>query len=239
MSRHSGAGMVFAMDVDGAALAAEVSGRRPGVTLAWLQFPQALHLPNALRQELTGSIARLIGSLGPGASSTQRMHCESDVIATLADALMTPSASNQAGQLASQRLADLEGWIDAHVGESITVGRLCEVARVGARSLQQAFQHRRGMSPMRFVCERRLEAAHHRILMADVDDDITGIATSLGFTHLGRFSVAYREAFGETPSRTLQRGRRTAAQDRPVKTKKNRSRSARRSSVQAHLSPVG
>ena len=37
--------------------------------------------------------------------------------------------------------------------------------------------------------------------------EITSIATGLGFTHLGRFSIAYREVFGESPSQTLRRGR--------------------------------
>jgi len=96
-----------------------------------------------------------------------------------------------------------------HLGEALTIGRLCTVARVGERSLQLAFQARRGMSPMRFVCERRLAAANRRMVNADVGDDITGIAASLGFTHLGRFSMAYREAFGESPSQTLLRSRGT------------------------------
>jgi AraC family ethanolamine operon transcriptional activator len=34
---------------------------------------------------------------------------------------------------------------------------------------------------------------------------VTSIASSLGFTELGRFAVRYRNLFGETPSQTLQR----------------------------------
>jgi transcriptional regulator GlxA family with amidase domain len=82
------------------------------------------------------------------------------------------------------------------------------VARIGERSLQLAFQARHGMSPMRFVAERRLAAAHRRLTSADVANDVTSVATSLGFIHLGRFAQAYRAAYGETPSRTLSRGRR-------------------------------
>jgi len=32
---------------------------------------------------------------------------------------------------------------------------------------------------------------------------MTAKATNLGFTHLGRFAAAYREAFSESPPRTL------------------------------------
>jgi AraC-like DNA-binding protein len=63
---------------------------------------------------------------------------------------------------------------------------------------------------MRFVAERRLAAAQRRFSNASEGDDVTAIATSLGFTHLGRFSSAYRSAFGESPSRTLMRSRQWA-----------------------------
>jgi transcriptional regulator GlxA family with amidase domain len=109
-----------------------------------------------------------------------------------------------------RRLRNLEDWIDAHVSEAITLGRLCEVAQAGERSLQLAFQARRGTSPMRFVCERRLAAVQRRLFRPGADDDVTAIATGLGFTHLGRFSSAYAAAFGESPSQTLARGRRRA-----------------------------
>ena len=37
---------------------------------------------------------------------------------------------------------------------------------------------------------------------------VTEIATALGFVELGRFSVEYRRAFGESPSETLRRALR-------------------------------
>jgi transcriptional regulator GlxA family with amidase domain len=64
------------------------------------------------------------------------------------------------------------------------------------------------MSPMRFVAERRLAAAHHRLRAAGPADDVTGIATECGFSHLGRFAVCYRELYGESPSLTLRDVRR-------------------------------
>lgn len=207
MSRHGGPGWVFAMDVDAAALETEVRERRPDVAFGWPQFPRVLEPPEPLRRVLIGAITQLSRALGPDAPSTQRTQCENRVIAALADALTVPSMTDLTGRLAVRRLADLEAWIDAHLGETITIGRLCAVAQVGERSLQLAFQSRRGMSPMRFVCERRLAAAHRAIKNAGAGDEITGIATSLGLTHLGRFAAAYREVFGESPSRALQRRR--------------------------------
>jgi AraC-like DNA-binding protein len=64
------------------------------------------------------------------------------------------------------------------------------------------------MSPMRFVTERRLAAAQARLATAGAARDVTEVAAELGFSHLGRFAIAYREVFGESPSQTLRRRRR-------------------------------
>ena len=81
------------------------------------------------------------------------------------------------------------------------------VACTSERSLQLAFAARRGMSPMQFVLARRLAAAHRRLSRGEEQDNVTSVATDLGFMHFGRFSIAYRETFGETPLRTLMRKR--------------------------------
>jgi AraC-like DNA-binding protein len=52
----------------------------------------------------------------------------------------------------------------------------------------------------------RLSQARRSLLSADGKSaTVTEIATSFGFVELGRFSVEYRKAFGESPSQTLQR----------------------------------
>ena len=156
---------------------------------------------------MTEAIAALVHAHVPGAAAPARMHGESRVLSALAGTLTWPM-SGRITPVAIRRLKHLEDWIDAHVSEAITLGRLCEVAQVGERSLQLAYQARRGMSPMRFVCERRLAAAQRRLFRTGPNDNVTAIATGLGFTHLGRFSSAYAAAFGESPSQTLARGRR-------------------------------
>ena len=107
----------------------------------------------------------------------------------------------------ASRLASVEAWIDAHLEEPITLGRLCEIAGVGERALQKAFEPRRGMSPMRFVVERRLAAVRRLLESAGPGDGVTDVAIRLGF-HFRRFAGLYSELFGETPSQTLVRSRR-------------------------------
>jgi AraC family ethanolamine operon transcriptional activator len=53
----------------------------------------------------------------------------------------------------------------------------------------------------------RLSRARGALLSADASlTTVTAIATGFGFLELGRFSVEYREIFGESPSQTLQIG---------------------------------
>ena len=85
------------------------------------------------------------------------------------------------------------------------MGRLCDVAGVGARALPKAFVARRHMSPMQFITERRLAAALRKLARAHDEESVSQIALSVGLSHLGRFSQLYKQAYGEPPSRTLQR----------------------------------
>ena len=137
------------------------------------------------------------------------------MVAVVARLLLRHDAVARSRPVTGRRIADLEDWIESHLDEPITLGRLCKVAGVGGRALAKIFESRRRMSPMHYVMERRLAAVHVRLLRSSTADEVTKIATDLGFTHLGRFAIAYRETFGESPSQTLRRSYRArSAADR-------------------------
>jgi AraC-like DNA-binding protein len=144
----------------------------------------------------------------PGSDRGALPHIEARLIAELAGVLLRQDAVARVKPVTVKRLRDVEDWIESHLAQPITLGRLSEVAGVGERALCKAFEARRGMSPMRYVTERRLAAAHARLSTTGAARDVTEVAGELGFTHLGRFATAYREVFGESPSETLRRRRR-------------------------------
>ena len=96
-------------------------------------------------------------------------------------------------------------YIDAHFERHITMAELTRVAGIGARSLQLGFRRHRGCSPLDFVSARRLERARLLLLTSDTAQTVSAVARLSGGTHLGRFSIRYRERFGESPRRTLAR----------------------------------
>jgi AraC-like DNA-binding protein len=210
-TRRSEAGSMFAIAVDAAALDLELRSRRPedqsGAT-HWALRSSASALDPAHTRQVAAQARRLWAALHAG-DAPERVddHGETRLVSLIADAVLASRAAVALPGVAASRLAALEAWIDANLHEPLTVGRLCLEAGVGARSLQLAFQARRGMSPMRFVLERRLSAAHRLLRNGRLNDDVTGIAGAAGFSHLGRFSALYRQAFGELPSETYRQAR--------------------------------
>jgi len=74
------------------------------------------------------------------------------------------------------------------------------------RTLHKAFVSVTGMGPHLYFRHCALNRAREALLKAHpAEDKVTAIAADLGFTEIGRFSVRYRELFGESPSQTLAR----------------------------------
>jgi AraC-like DNA-binding protein len=96
--------------------------------------------------------------------------------------------------------------IDHNLTTALTVGDIAAAVGVSVRTLQNHFHEDLGQTLTGYIQNRRLEQV--RAELADSSArrgvTVTDIATKWGFNHLGRFSAAYRERFGEMPSQTLR-----------------------------------
>ena len=93
-------------------------------------------------------------------------------------------------------------------GQPLYLTELCARIGVQERTLRNHCLEYLGMSPHRYLWLRRMDQARRALILADPrEKTVTTIANDYGFWELGRFSVAYRKLFGESPSTTL----RTAA----------------------------
>lgn len=99
----------------------------------------------------------------------------------------------------------VEAYLDAHADKPISMAELQAVSGMSVRSIQAGFKTNRGLSPMAFLKERRLLMAQQRLQLATPSTQVTEVAFSCGFAHLGRFSRDYFKRFGEKPSETLER----------------------------------
>ena len=87
------------------------------------------------------------------------------------------------------------------------VSELCEAAHVSERTLQYAFHDIMGMSPVTYLHRLRLHRARNELRNASGSSTtVTEVAMNWGFWHFGAFSKAYKNCFGEVPSKTLRQG---------------------------------
>ena len=97
-------------------------------------------------------------------------------------------------------------YIEEHYPYTIRMEDLCRSLGVSLRTLQRSFSEYFQVSPSAYIKARRLHAARKALMAGESSrSSVTGIALDNGFTHLGRFSVEYREHFGESPHETLRR----------------------------------
>jgi AraC-like DNA-binding protein len=99
-----------------------------------------------------------------------------------------------------------EQILEANPDKPIYLTEICAAIGVAERTLRQHCQEHLGMGPHRYLWLRRMNLARRALAFADPRaTTVTVIAHDHGFGELGRFSVAYRRLFGETPSATLRR----------------------------------
>jgi AraC-like DNA-binding protein len=98
-------------------------------------------------------------------------------------------------------------YMVANLGAALDVGDIAREAGVRVRALQIAFQQFKQMSPLDYLRHLRLEAVRRDILAGARGATVSDIARRCGFSHMGRFSAQYREAFGELPTESMQKFR--------------------------------
>jgi AraC-like DNA-binding protein len=96
--------------------------------------------------------------------------------------------------------------LEGRPSEPWTTVRLAAEVHLSVRALQAGFRRDLAASPMTYLRQIRLRRAREALKAADPDaTTVRAVAVALGILHLSRFAAAYREAFGESPSDTLNR----------------------------------
>lgn len=87
----------------------------------------------------------------------------------------------------------------------INVETLCQTTGTSYSTLSRAFQQEFGITPNRYLRNRRLTAARSALAQPGSSRTISEIAHDCGFWHMSAFSADYRKLFGELPSETRSR----------------------------------
>lgn len=103
------------------------------------------------------------------------------------------------------RVAKLaQDYIEEHFCEAVHIEDLCRMTGVGVRTLQRCFREYFDITVSNYLKAVRLDSARRQLFAARRSEtSVTRIAMHNGCTHLGRFSVEFRERFGQSPRQTL------------------------------------
>jgi AraC-like DNA-binding protein len=103
-------------------------------------------------------------------------------------------------------VARFEEFLETNPDRPLYLTEICAAIGVAERTLRASCEEHLGMGPIRYLTLRRMHLVRRALLRTDPSKaTVTRIVTDHGFWELGRFSVAYRMLFGESPSETLRR----------------------------------
>jgi AraC-like DNA-binding protein len=102
-------------------------------------------------------------------------------------------------------VAKAEEFMETHATDPITISDLVAVCGCSRPTIFNTFRRYRGYTPMQFLTDCRLKSARDALRSPSPSDTVTSIAYACGFSHLGRFTAAYRKRFNESPSDSLRK----------------------------------
>jgi transcriptional regulator GlxA family with amidase domain len=118
----------------------------------------------------------------------------------------TEQLNRSTGAGSGSAIARAVELVEERPAEPWTTVRLAHAVHVSVRSLQEGFSRDLQVPPMTYLRQVRLRRVREALALGTPDTTtVSSVASSFGFLHMSRFSAAYREAFGETPSVTLRR----------------------------------
>jgi AraC-like DNA-binding protein len=169
-----------------------------------------ISLLTATGSELFRSVTKAWVALGIDdslVSEIQRQEMEDDLLASFLSLSEDPLAiDREALSSADFVLKRAEDYICANLDKAITRDELADTTGVSIRGLNRAFQKKYGSGPMAFVGQRRLDACFTKLAGSEPEaTTVSDVAMSYGFSHFGDFAMAYKKAFGESPSTSLRK----------------------------------
>jgi AraC family transcriptional regulator len=88
-------------------------------------------------------------------------------------------------------------YIDAHLAENIGLQDMATVAGLGQHHFSTMFRQSTGISPYRYVIERRIDLAKRQLRQQDTA--IIDIALACGFADQSHLTKHFRRSVGITP----------------------------------------
>lgn len=141
------------------------------------------------------------------ARSTLPRACELALNA-LERALLWLDAANPTPSQLDESVQEAVMFISRHLDQRLTVREIADAAHLSTSRLAHVFKQQIGISPARFVEERRLDRA--RVLLESSSLPVGAISNAIGFSTQFYFATRFRAQTGMSPSDWRRRARPAA-----------------------------
>lgn len=106
--------------------------------------------------------------------------------------------AHEGGATSADTVRQVHDYLVEHLGERVTIEELSRKFHINATTLKEAFKAEYGMSIAAHTREHRMEKAY--LLLRESSMTVSEIAKSVGFESQSRFSSAFAEKYGTSPS---------------------------------------
>jgi len=129
-----------------------------------------------------------------------RLYAESLALIMLIEVVRhhaAPRGSTGRVDVASHRLRRVTDYIEAHLGEDLSLLDLAVQAGLSPAHFAQQFKRFTGFSPHQYVLRRRVQRAAD--LLSLPSQSVADVALAVGFSSQSHLTAAFRRAYGTTP----------------------------------------
>lgn len=103
------------------------------------------------------------------------------------------------GSPVPDRVCRVLDYIEANLGEQLTVGKLAELANMAPHQFVAMFKQSTACPPHRYILRKRIAVSQH--LLAATTLSLAEIGCALGFPSQAHFTTMFRKITGATPNR--------------------------------------
>jgi AraC family transcriptional regulator len=138
-----------------------------------------------------------IRKLDRSAEDAVRLAVMASLVETLVPSVPAPGKKRAVVALPRWRLTQVLRYIEANIGEPITLANLAATAGMSRMYFAKQFRTTTGIRPHDFVLRKRIERAQQ--LLAATSDALVDIALSVGFKTQAHFTTVFKKVVGSTP----------------------------------------
>jgi AraC family transcriptional regulator len=149
-----------------------------------------------------------VGKLNRSAENAMRLALVVSLVETLVPAPPANTCRSAVPGLSSRRLMRVLAYIDANIGEPITLASLAATVGLSRMYFARQFRTVTGIRPHEYVLRRRIVRAQQ--LLTATSDALVDISLSVGFQTQAHFTTVFKKIVGNTPRR-WRRGQPDAA----------------------------